>query len=294
MTHLLALLGILIISFSAILVRLADVSPAGAAFFRMAYAVPVLAAIWLAGRSSDRRTMPQHLMAAAAGFILATDLTLWHRSIGLIGAGLATVLANIQVVVVGVLAWLLHRERPTAAALATIPAVLAGVVLISGLGRTDAYGSDPVPGALLGAAAGALYAIFLVFFRASNRGLAPPAGPLLDATLGAAAGALLYGSFDPVFTLVPAWPEHGWLLLLALLPQTAGWLLIARTLPRLPALETSVMLLMQPAATLLWGILIFGESLSLLQGTGVLLVLGGVAVITRSGAVEPVPESAEP
>ncbi len=294
MTHLLALLGILIISFSAILVRLAGVSPAGAAFFRMAYAVPVLALIWYAGRGADQRTRTQRFMAVAAGFILSTDLTMWHRSIGLIGAGLATVLANIQVVFVGVLAWVLHRERPTATALATIPAVLCGVALISGMGRPEAYGTDPVLGALLGAGAGAFYAVFLVLFRASNRGLAPPAGPLLDATLGAAAGALFYGTLESGFTLVPAWPAHGWLLLLALLPQTAGWLLIARTLPRLPALETSVMLLMQPAATLLWGILIFREGLSLLQGAGVLLVLGGIAVITRSGSVEPVPESAEP
>lgn len=294
MTHLLAMLGVLVISFSAILVRLAEVSPAGAAFFRMAYAVPVLALVWYAGRDRDRRSKTQRLMAVAAGFILATDLTMWHHAIGLIGAGLATVLANIQVVFVGLLAWLLHRERPTATALATIPAVLVGVALISGLGRADAFGSDPVLGALLGAAAGAFYALFLVLFRASNRGLAPPAGPLLDATLGAALGALFYGSLETGFTLTPHWPAHGWLLLLALLPQTAGWLLIARTLPRLPALETSVMLLTQPAATLLWGILIFSESLSILQGAGVLLVMGGIAVVTRSGTVEPLPESAEP
>ena len=40
--HLLALLGILSISFSAIFVRLAAVSPVTATFYRGAYAVPVL------------------------------------------------------------------------------------------------------------------------------------------------------------------------------------------------------------------------------------------------------------
>jgi len=58
MTHLLALLGILIISFSAILVRLAEVSPAGAAFFRMAYALPVLAVVWYSGQPVPESAEP--------------------------------------------------------------------------------------------------------------------------------------------------------------------------------------------------------------------------------------------
>ena len=58
MIHLFALLGVLSISFSAVFIRLALVSPVTATFYRGAYAVPVLAAIWLVGRSRDRRTSP--------------------------------------------------------------------------------------------------------------------------------------------------------------------------------------------------------------------------------------------
>ena len=49
--HLLALLGILSISFSAVFVRLAAVSPVTATFFRGAYAAPVLLVVWLTNRS---------------------------------------------------------------------------------------------------------------------------------------------------------------------------------------------------------------------------------------------------
>ncbi|NIT33257.1 MAG: EamA family transporter, partial [Xanthomonadales bacterium] len=45
----------LAISFSAIFVRLADVSPITAAFFRAAYAVPFLIALWLVTRARDAR-----------------------------------------------------------------------------------------------------------------------------------------------------------------------------------------------------------------------------------------------
>ena len=47
MIHLLALVGVLSISFSAVFIRLALVSPVTATFYRGAYAVPVLALVWL-------------------------------------------------------------------------------------------------------------------------------------------------------------------------------------------------------------------------------------------------------
>jgi drug/metabolite transporter (DMT)-like permease len=295
MTHILALLGILAISFSAIFVRLADTSPTTATFFRMAYAVPILAVWWKivhrrAVESSFRRGL-----AFISGIVLAVDLSLWHWSIGLIGAGLATVLANVQVVFVGVFAWVLHGERPSGRAVATVPLILMGVALITGLGRADAYGANPFLGAVLGVTAGVCYASFLILFRASNRNLVPPSGPLLYATAGAAFAGLLISPLDPGFSLAFSWPVHGWLLVLALLPQVLGWVLIARALPRLPALETSVLLLMQPMLTVLWSLLIFAEALSRLQWAGVLLVLGGITFLTlRGGAVRPVRAPAEP
>ena len=295
MTRLLALLGILGISFSAILVKQADVSPSTAAFFRNAYAAPVLFLIWMSIRGRDRRPGSLHWMAAAAGLFLALDLTVWHRSIDLIGAGLATVLANTQVVFVGLAAWVIHRERPTGLALVTIPVVFGGVLLISGLGRSDAFGDDPLRGVAFGVVSGAAYSVFLLLFRASNRELAPAAGPLLDATLGAAVGSLIGGLFDPDFSLAFSWPDHGWLLTLALVAQVGGWLLIAAALPRVPALETSVMLLLQPMATVLWGLLLFAEHLSAMQWAGVALVLGGVGALTLRGSVErPAGAPAEP
>jgi drug/metabolite transporter (DMT)-like permease len=286
MTRLAALLGVLSISFSAIFVRLADVSPSTAAFFRTGYAIPVLYLLWRLVRGQDCRSSKDRWAAFIAGLFLAIDLSFWHQSINLIGAGLATVLANIQVVFVGVAAWAVYRERPTGLAMFTIPAIFGGVALVSGLGRSDAYGDDPLGGVIFGIFAGVAYALFLLVFRASNRGLAPSAGPLLDATVGAAVGSLVAGLVDPGFDLGLSWPAHGWLLGLALAIQVGGWLFIAAALPRLPALETSVMLLLQPMATVLWGTLIFAEHLSFIQWAGAALVLGGIAALTLRGSVE--------
>ena len=175
---------------SPIWVALAGVSPATATFYRCAYAIPALLIIWFVGRKRDTRSPRARLMAFANGIILAADLTIWHYSIELIGAGLSTVLANIQVVFVGVLAWLFHRERPTRVAFQMIPVILVGATLISGLAQDDAYGKAPVAGAILGVTSGLLYASFMLILRASNRILAPPAGPLLDSSVGGAITAL--------------------------------------------------------------------------------------------------------
>jgi drug/metabolite transporter (DMT)-like permease len=291
MIHFLALLGVLSISFSAVFIRLARVSPVAATFYRAAYAIPVLVVISLANRGRDARTRREHFLAFVAGLFLAVDLDLWHESIGLVGAGLGTVLPNVQIVFVAIAAWLKLGERPRARTIVMIGVVLAGVALTSGLGRAGAYGTNPGRGVALGVAAGLLYAIFLIVFRASNRGLVLPAEPLLEATVGMAIGALLSAGFDPQFTLAVSRQAHLWLLALALVSQVMGWLLIATALPRLPAVETSVLLLVQPVFAIAWGVMFFAERLSSVQWIGSAIVLAGVAVLSMSGlapAIAPV------
>jgi drug/metabolite transporter (DMT)-like permease len=285
MTRIIGLAGIATISFSAIFVRLADVSPTTAAFFRAAYAWPVLLVIAWLGRHQDRRDSRARWMAFGSGFLLAADLLFWHRSIAAIGAGLATVLGNTQIPFVGIAAWLLHKERPTRLALMIVPLVFAGVVLVSGLGRAGAYGVDPVAGAIYGLLTGMFYAAFILVFRASNRGLSPVPGPLFEVTSGVVVGTAAFGVFDPGFSLIPSWPAHGWLIALALTSQVVGWLLISYALPRVAALETSVQMLVQPILAVLWSRLIFAEYLSGIQWMGVTLVLGGVALLAVRGTV---------
>ena len=85
---LLALGGAVAIAFTGVLVRLADVAPASAAFWRCVYALPFLAVLALLERRKrarlDRR---RHLLALAAGVFFAADLELWHHSIEAVGAG---------------------------------------------------------------------------------------------------------------------------------------------------------------------------------------------------------------
>lgn len=274
-------IGALTIAFSAIFVRLANVEPATAAIFRCLYALPILGLLaWDERRRFGPRAAGQRRLALIAGLFFAVDLVLWHHAIGLVGAGLATVLGNTQVVMVAVAAWLLLGERPSVRLLLAIPVVLAGVILISGVVGSGAYGHDPTLGVVLGVLTGAAYTGFLLVQRRANADMRRPAGPLFDATLTATVASALIGLPLGEVQLVPTWPAHGWLLLLALGVQVVGWLFISVALPRLPSALTSVLLTIQPVGSVLLGMLLLGEAPSSVQLLGVLFILGGLALAT--------------
>jgi drug/metabolite transporter (DMT)-like permease len=278
------------IAFSGILYRVSEVSPSTGAFFRCLWALPPL---WLLARIEDRRFGPRpprsRLLAWLAGAFFAADLVLWHHAIEQVGAGLATVLGNTQVVLVGVLAWLLLRERPETSSVAAIPVVGAGVVLISGALEQGAYGENPPLGALFGVLTGVAYAIFLIALREGSRDLRRFAGPLFDATLASAVGCAAIGLAVGDLDLVPSLEATGWLVLLALSSQVFGWLLISVSLPRLPAALTSVLLTFQPLCAVLFAWALLDESPSALQLAGAACILAGL-VVASLGRRRPVPE----
>ena len=276
-----AVLGALTIAGSAVLVSLADVPPSTAAFFRCAYAVPPLALLaWYERRRYGPRAAGQSRLAWIAGAFFAADLILWHHAISQVGAGLATVLGNTQVVVVPLAAWLFLGERPSARVAISVPVVLVGVVLISGVVGAGAYGVNPLLGVIFGLATGLAYGGFILIQRGANADVRRPAGPLFDASLSAAVVTLLVGLPLGEIDLVPSWPSHGWLLLLALGVHVIGWLLISISLPRLPAAITSVVLTIQPMASVFLGVWILSEAPSPIQLVGVVLILAGLLLAT--------------
>jgi drug/metabolite transporter (DMT)-like permease len=293
----LAVIAALTISFSAILVKASGASPSTAAIFRCLYALPVLGV--LAWRERARRTLVEPpdrderrpALAAAAGVFLALDLICWHHSIEDLGAGLATVLGNLQIAFLPLIAWAVLSERPGRRTLLTLPLALVGVLLISGVLDQGAYGSNPSAGGLFGLLTGLTYSVCLLLLRGGSRGPGNTAEPLFLATLTATITAILVGSALGEAQLVPSWPSAGWLLLLALGSQVLGWLLITHALPRLPAAITSIVLSIQPVGSMCLAVLLFGERPSALQLLGLLLILSGLLSIALPSSHTSEPQS---
>ena len=283
------LVGAVAIAFSGILYRKSHVSPVTGAFYRCFWALPFLwpLVVWEERRLGPR---PRALRRAAwiGGVFFAADLVLWHYAIEYVGAGLATVLGNTQVVLVGLLAWAIFRERPARSSLLAVPVAMVGIVLISGVLESGAYGSNPKLGAIYGLLTGIAYSGFLLALRrgAGERGRV--AGPLYDATLASTICVVPIGLVLGNLDFTPSLEAQGWLITLALTSQVVGWLLITVSLGRLPTALTSVLLTLQPLLAVLFAALLVNERPSPLQLLGAAAILCGL-LIASLGRREKVP-----
>ncbi len=282
---LVAILGAACISSSAILVTLADVGAVTTSFFRCVLALPALIPLAvLEQRKLGPRPRAIRLYAGLAGLFLAIDLVLWNHAIADVGAGVATVLGNIQVLFVAVIAWLVLRERPDRRYLVMLPVVLTGIVLVSGMLGGHASRLHPLAGIGFGIGTSAAYACFLLILRNTSGHTPHVAGQLADATIGAAIGSVALAPFFGGLQITMPWPSFGWLLTLALLSGTVGWLLITSSLPRLPATMSSLLLLLQPAGALVLADVVLKERPTIVQVLGATLVCLGVLAASRTAA----------
>lgn len=299
-TMFIALAGATAISFAPLLYIRSDTSALTGAFYRMLYALPLLAILVWMGKGEDGRSSRSRWLAFCAGVLLAIDFAAYHSAIDYIGSGIATMIGNSQVFIVTLVSWWFLGEHPNRFILLALPMVMFGLVLISGIWDDAPYGEDPVKGVIGGILAAVFYSSFLILYRQSNRIGAPAVNSQFDATAGATLGLIFLGSMsltgigiEPIehgFT----WPGHGWLILLAVFCQVIGWFAITYALPRLPASHTSFAILLQPVLTIVWGVLLLGESPSMMQSSGMVLIFVAIIVVTLFGAAEETDSSSNP
>lgn len=215
-----------------------------------------------------------------SGLAFAADLFVWHRSVVLAGAGMATILGNTQVFVTAVLSTIFFREPLTWRFLGTATAALAGVTLLVGVGSDVAFTPDYLAGVGYGLATGAVYGVFLILLRGAgrrSRGVSSLA-PLAWFSVYAAVflGGAIAVERQPVAP--PSAAAWALLLLLALIAQSLGWWAISKSVVRMRGSVAGLILLLQPVLATVWSVLLFGEKLRPLQVLGALVTLGAIYV----------------
>ncbi len=278
------LAGAACLSVTAVIVELAGVDAPTTAFLRCAVAVLLLApfAVREARRhhALSRRGVAWSL---AAGLALGTDYSAWTASIYAVGAGVATVLINVNVVVLPLLGRVLDGERvPRRFAVATVP-MLLGVGLVGGLGSST-VGGAPLRGTALALLAGIGYACYLYLTRRASRG--DPGvvlQPLVWASAAAAGAAAALSPLSSGLGLAHL-SLRAWVLmvLLALLGQALAFAFVNRGSPALASSAVAALLLAQPVLALVISRVVLDERVGPLQVLGVVLVLGAVAHSSRA------------
>ena len=163
--------GAAIVSFTGPIVRLLAVPPTVTAFYRMVFGGAILLVIVLAARERLRLDRQSVLLAAAAALSFAFDMTMWNRSIRLVGPGLATILVGCQVFPMAGIGLVFGREKLTWRLGLAVPLAILGLVMI--VGADWRLGSPAFRlGVVFGLASACCYTGYLVALRRLQRGAA--------------------------------------------------------------------------------------------------------------------------
>src|SRR5688500_2910081 len=167
------------------MVRLTDVGPVAAGFWRLALALPFLA--FVAGRQSGGRPFPGWAMLAAVmvgGVFFAADLAVWHEGILRTKLANATLFGNFASFLFAIYGFFLLRRLPGAVQALALALAAAGTVLL--LGNSFEISPEHLTGDLLAILAGLFYTFYLIAVDRARRVMA--AWPVL--ALATAAGAM--------------------------------------------------------------------------------------------------------
>jgi drug/metabolite transporter (DMT)-like permease len=273
------------LSLSPVCIELSGADAGTASVYRCLLALPALVLLVV---PEYRREGPpprrQLVYGLVGGVLFAGDMLLWTKAITEVGAGLSTVLVNVQVVLVPLLAWVVDRERVPGRFLLWLPVLVVGVVLTGGLFEKGASGTDPTAGTIHAVLAALSYSGFLFLLRRGGfqgHVRTTYTAVVLSATVASALGGWAWGAFDPT----PSGAALGWLAIAALTSGIIGWLMVAVYSPRLPSHVGAVLLLLTPVGALALGALVLGERPTFAQWAGCALILvSAYATVTSRGA----------
>ncbi len=159
--------------------------------------------------------------------------------------------------------WLLH-ERSRRGDVVCMAAIAAGLLLlVTGLEPASATAPHPLRGNLLAAMTGLTWGLTILGMRALGRG-AEPAGASRadDAVMAALWGNVLAALAALPWTFpLPTTPATDWAILgfLGLFQIAFAYRLLTRGIGAVPALEASLLLMLEPVLSPIWAWLVHGE-----------------------------------
>ncbi|HEX3200518.1 MAG TPA: DMT family transporter, partial [Actinomycetes bacterium] len=271
--------GVVAISTSPILIRLAAVPALALAFWRCLAGAAVLAPFARRGRAGGLARGDLALLGTA-GVFLAAHFALWNASLALTSVGAATTLVSCTPLFVGIGARFLGeapgRRTWAGIALATVGAVVIGVsdALAGPVAGAQATGASGLLGDVLAFAGAAAVAVYLLIGRVMRQRL--PVSTYAASVYGTAAAVLLPACLLTGSSL-GGYAAGSWLAVAGVVigPQLLGHTVFNSLLTSVSATVVSVVLLIEPvgATALAW--LLFHELPAAGFWVGAPLVLAG-------------------
>jgi drug/metabolite transporter (DMT)-like permease len=268
------IVGNLILALGPWMVRLADVGPIASGFWRLAIAIPFLAAFALLQQRGREAPPPRLLwLVALGGLFFASDLAAWHVGIGMTKLANASLFGNSSSLILVLYGFIIARRLPRAVQAVALACAAAGTALLIG----SSYELSPTNfrGDLFTLLAGLFYTVYLVAVDRARRTMAP--FPVLAiATASGALPLLLFANLLGQKVVPDAWAP---LVILSIGSQVIGQGLLVYAMGYLSPVVIGLGLLAQPAAGAVIGRLAYGETMSVADAGGAVLIAVALVLI---------------
>lgn len=279
---LLACLGSALIGSSGIFVRLSDLGPLTTGFYRMLFALPLLA-VWMRWERKKGVVLtvfPRKQLTAYifAGAFFAFDLALWNWSIDRTTIVNSTLFNNTAAFFVPLIMWLIFRERQSFRFIVTVSIGFIGCTLL--IGESLAIGYQNLFGDIVALCSGLMVALYLISLKRIRTESAT--GFLMFWTGGISVlflGSLAYMSGESFWPL--SINDFTSILGQALLVHVLGQSLLAYSLGKIQANYVALILFLAPASAAILGWIFYGEALSLIKLIGIVLIMASIICVKK-------------
>ncbi len=264
-------------STGTILAKYIDMGSLAIGFYRFAFfALAIISWMWVRGTPFRMRVIRDSMWG---GIALGADIALFFSAVKLTSIVNATIIGSMQPVVVGVIAARFFGERIGLRNVAWSAVALAGTVVVVAAGASD--DTSDLRGDLLALAAMLSWSAYFIASKNSKKTMTST-----EFTAGTALWTMaICAPLGFVFGQDMSWPSAtnwGWLVLMAATSGLIGHAMMNWSLVRIPLWVGSTFTLLIPVFSALLAWIVLDESLTLLQGVAMAVVIGALAVVVRN------------
>ena len=260
----------------------AGMNPDSFLFFRILFAIPVLGMMIVARGRSFKLKRKEVLPLIIMGLLVALSSLALFQSYNYMDVGIASTLLFVYPILVALIMWIAFKEK------LTLPTVLCILLALGGIGLLYKSGDGStlnLTGIILVMISVLSYAIYIVGVNQSTlKNLA---------TLSLTFYVLLFGlvlflvrvDFGQSLRVAKTWYLWGNLIALAIFPTAISFLCTTQAIQYIGSTPTAILGALEPLTAVFFGVVVFGESLTLRLSCGMLMIILAVTLIIAGGII---------
>ena len=262
----------------------AGMNPDSVLFFRYLFAIPLLGIMLKARGRNFRIQRKEIFLLIVMGILVAVSSLTLFESYNYMDAGIASTILFVYPIIVALIMTFVFKEKLKKLTVLCIFLALGGISLLY---KSEDGTSLDLTGTLLVFVSALTYAIYIV-------GVNQPAIKNV-ATLKVTFYVLLFGVFLFVLRLfcgknlsVPdadQWYLWGNLLALAVFPTAISFLCTTSAIQYIGSTSTSILGALEPVTAIFFGVTVFGETLTVREGLGLVMVIVAVTLVIEGGGI---------